>query len=121
MASKLSPIPADIIERYKQLVATTPGIELKGATMPYTSINGNMFSFISKAGRLNLRLSSTDLVSFLEKNKAQQSVQHGVVMKEYAEVPDIMFKNPGAITTYFHQSCSYAKTLKPKATTRQRK
>ena len=121
MASKPSPIPAGILERYKQLVATEPGIELKGATMPYTSINGNMFSFISKEGRLNLRLAKADLTAFLEKHKAPQSVQHGVVMKEYAEVPDTLFKDIAAITPYFHQSCSYARALKAKPTTKPKK
>lgn len=38
--------PAEKIALYEKLLATIPGIERKGATMPYTSLNGNMFSFI---------------------------------------------------------------------------
>ena len=41
---------------YKQIVATQPGIERKGKANPYTSMNGNMFSFITKEGELKLNL-----------------------------------------------------------------
>lgn len=41
---------ADSLELYEKLVATNPGIERKGATVPYTSINGHMFSYLSKGG-----------------------------------------------------------------------
>jgi len=45
---------------YDKLVATNPDVERKGATVPYTSINGHMFSYLSNEGKLALRL-STDL------------------------------------------------------------
>jgi hypothetical protein len=35
---------------YEKLVATNPGVERKGATMPYTSVNGHMFSLLTKEG-----------------------------------------------------------------------
>lgn len=38
------------VRQYAQLVATNPAVTLKGATMPYTSLNGNMFSVLSKKG-----------------------------------------------------------------------
>src|SRR6185295_10243122 len=41
---------------YEKLVATNKKIERKGATMPYTSFNGHMFSFLSKEGTVALRL-----------------------------------------------------------------
>ncbi len=40
---------------YEKLVATNPLVECKGATMPYTSTNGQMFSYLSKEGKLELR------------------------------------------------------------------
>jgi hypothetical protein len=118
MPPKGTPIPPDILDLYKKLVATRPGVEVKGAAMPYTSINGNMFSFLSGEGQLNLRLSKSDLAAFLERYDARQSVQHGVVMKEYAAVPDHLLRNINKLTPYFQQSCAYAKSLKPKATKR---
>jgi hypothetical protein len=118
MPPKGTPIPPDILDLYQKLVATQPELEVKGATMPYTSINGNMFSFLSGEGQLNLRLSKSDLAAFLEKYGAKQSVQYGVVMKEYAAVPDHLLRNVDKLTPYFHQSYTYAKSLKPKATKR---
>jgi hypothetical protein len=37
-----STIPADRLARYDLLVATLPGVERKGVTVPYTSVNGNV-------------------------------------------------------------------------------
>jgi hypothetical protein len=88
MATKTTPIPTDILERYQQLVTTQRDVVLKRATMPYTPVNGNMFSFIYRDGKLNLRLAKADPKSFLEQYKTEQSIQHGVIMKEYAVVPD---------------------------------
>jgi hypothetical protein len=87
MAAKASTISAEVLERYRQLISSQPDIELKGAAMPYTSINGNMFSFLSPDGALNLRLSQTDLAAFLADHKTEQTIQHGVVLKDYAIVP----------------------------------
>lgn len=49
-------MPADKLELYEKLVATNPSVERKGASMPYTSTNGHMFSFLSKTGKLAIRL-----------------------------------------------------------------
>jgi hypothetical protein len=38
------PIPQDAIDLYDHLIATKPDLQPKGATMPYTSLNGHMFS-----------------------------------------------------------------------------
>ena len=39
------------LELYEKLVATNPRVELKGDTMPYTSLNGHMFSVLTKGGQ----------------------------------------------------------------------
>jgi hypothetical protein len=49
--------PADKVELYEKLVATNPKIERKGATHPYTSLNGHMFSYLHPSGSVALRLS----------------------------------------------------------------
>jgi len=41
---------------YEALIATHPKIERKGKSNPYTSVNGHMFSYLSKEGELGLRL-----------------------------------------------------------------
>jgi len=56
MAKRAAGMPADRLELYERLVATQPSVERKGATMPYTSLNGHMFSFLTETGKLALRL-----------------------------------------------------------------
>ena len=41
---------------YESLIATQSGLERKGATNPYTSVNGNMFTTLSPEGNLGIRL-----------------------------------------------------------------
>ena len=76
------------LDLYEKLVATNPSVDRKGATTPYTSLNGHMFSFLTEEGKLALRLPAEERESFLEKYATKLCEQHGTVMKEYVEVPD---------------------------------
>jgi hypothetical protein len=60
-------IPAATLAVYEQLVATVPGIERQGATVPYTSLNGRMCSYLDKAGALLLRLPPEAHAAFVAK------------------------------------------------------
>ncbi len=51
-------------------MATNPKVERKGATVPYTSLNGHMFSYLSKEGKLAIRLPAQEREAFLKKYKA---------------------------------------------------
>ena len=55
------------IALYDKLISTAKDVERKGDTMPYTSHNGHMFSFLTKEGPLALRLSKTEIEPFLKK------------------------------------------------------
>ena len=77
-----SRIPSERLEHYDRLIATQPGVERKGATLPYTSVNGHMFSFLSDAGTLALRLPREDREAFLEQYGTTLHEAHGTVMKE---------------------------------------
>ncbi len=59
----------DKLEWYDALIKAIPGIERKGATVPYTSLNGNMFSFMDKSRSLGLRLPMASREEFLLKYK----------------------------------------------------
>ena len=52
---------------YERLVATHPDVVRKGATMPYMSVNGHMFSFLGKEGAVALRLPTEEREAFLKK------------------------------------------------------
>jgi len=111
-------IAADILEAYDKLVATIPNVERKGATMPYTSLNGHMFSFLSRTGTLALRLPVAERDGFLKKYGARICEQHGSVLAEYVEVPAPLLKKTRELQRYFAQSIAYVSSLKPKATKR---
>jgi len=104
---------------YEKLVATNPKVERKGATMPYTSLNGHMFSLLTREGWLALRLPSEAREAFLKKYQTKLSVQYGTVMKEYVQVPDALLKKTQELRKYFDQSYVYVGSLKPKPTTRK--
>ena len=103
---------------YEKLVAANPSIERKGDTMPYTSLNGNMFSLLAKDGSLGFRLSKEDREELINKYKSGLMVQYGTVMKEYAVIPDQLLNSPRELKKYFDLSYAYAKTLKPKPTSK---
>jgi len=103
---------------YEKVVAADPSIERKGDTMPYTSLNGNMFSLLGKDGSLGFRLSKKDREEFLDKFKSGLMEQYGAVMKEYVLIPDKLLNSPKELKKYFELSYAYAKTLKPKPTSK---
>jgi hypothetical protein len=112
---------ADKLALYEKLVATNPRVERKGATVPYTSVNGHMFSYLSKDGKLALRLPEGEREAFLKKHKTSLCEAYGIVQKEYVEVPDVLLAATQELKKYFDASYEYVKSLKPKPTTRKKK
>ncbi len=121
MGKETTTVPADVLASYEKLVATHPSVERKGATMPYTSLNGHMFSFLTKEGTLALRLPANEREAFLKKYKTVLCEQHGRVLEEYALVPPSLLKNTRALEKYFDLSCTYVASLKPKPTKKKPK
>src|SRR5437763_454650 len=108
-------IPSDKIDSYNRLVATNPKIERKGATVPYTSHNGHMFSYLEKDGSLGLRLPEDSRAKFLKKYNSTLFVSYGIIKKEYVLVPDKLLENTKELKPYFDMSFEYVKSLKPKS------
>ena len=82
------------------------------------SLNGNMFSLLAKDGVLGFRLSKEDRERFINKYKSGPMIQYGVVLKEYVVVPDQLLNSIKELQKYFELSFAYAKTLKPKPTSK---
>ncbi|HWH52187.1 MAG TPA: hypothetical protein VN651_11650 [Gemmatimonadaceae bacterium] len=114
----VSPSYRDGLALYERLVATIPEVERKGATMPYTSVNGNMFSLFTKEGTVALRLPDDERAAFLAKYRTRLTEQYGAVMKEYVDVPNALLSNTRALARYFAISYEYTKALRPKPTRR---
>ena len=109
-------VPADKLALYEKLVAANPGIERKGATHPYTSINGHMFSCLHPSGSLALRLPEEERQKFLKKYKTTLFQSYGVVQREYVTVPDSLLGKTEELQKYFALGYEYARSLRPKAT-----
>ena len=120
MANGAAAVPADKLELYEKLVSTNPNVERKGAAVPYTSLNGHMFSFLTKDGTLALRLPPEERNAFLVKYKSSLCEQYGTVMKEYVEVPEALLRNTRELKKFFDLSYAYVGSLKPKAATKSR-
>lgn len=118
MPKATSPAPVEKVRLYEKLVATNSSVERKGASVPYTSAGGHMFSYLSKEGRLALRLPEAERKAFLVKYKANLCRAYGVVQAEYVEVPDALLAKTAELKKYFDISFAYASSLKPKASSK---
>jgi len=109
------------IKLYNNLVAAHPEAECKGATIPYTSLNGHMYSYFTKYNFVALRLPVDERAIFIDKYKTKLVEQYGIVQKEYVAVPDSPLAKTAELLPYFDISYKYVSTLKPKPTAKGRK
>ena len=121
MAKAKKSVPGDRLALYETLVATNPSVKRKGATTPYTSLNGHMFSFMTETGMLALRLPAEERDVFQARYRTAPVERYGSVMKEYVEVPEALLENTQELKPYFDLSVSYVASLKPKPTKRKNK
>ncbi len=91
--SELSISTEERIALYDRLVESHSSAQRKGDTVPYTSLNGNMYSYLSKDGFLALRLGKDDREAFLEKYNTTLVYAYGIIQKEYVTVPDSLLQN----------------------------
>lgn len=105
-------------KHYEKLLALFPTVKRKGKTMPYTSLNGHMFSFLNKEAELGLRLPEEERNKFIKNHDSKLMEQHGKVMKEYVVIPQELLESPEKLSEYFKLSYDYVEQLKPKSTKR---
>jgi len=106
---------------YEKVVDAMPDVERKGDTMPYTSLNGHMFSVLHKDGSVALRLPPADRDAFVKKYKTTLASQYGIVQPEYVILPDALLAKTNDLLRFFQISFAYVGSLKPKPTTKKRK
>lgn len=104
-------IPAAKLARYEELIATDPSIERKGVTIPYTSVNGKMFTYLSPNGDLRLRLPDDERAAFMKKYRTKRAVSNGVVMKDFVAVPPGLLARTAELKPYLRVSRAYAEQL----------
>ncbi len=108
--------PGDYPKLYDNLIRSTLNIETKGKTLPYTSLNGNMFSFLTADGSMGLRLSKADRDEFIREFDSKLIERFGKPMKEYVEVPAKLLAEAEKLKRYILLSYRYVATLPSKPT-----
>jgi TfoX/Sxy family transcriptional regulator of competence genes len=108
-----------VLAAFDTMIEGVKGAERKGATMPYCSINGNMYAMINKANVIGLRLDDNDLQAFLLSGAKPFEGIPGFVNKGYAAIPQAMLADKKALQTWFRLSHNYASKLKPKPTVKR--
>jgi len=100
--------------RYKKLAGLHRDSELKGDTIPYTALNGHMYSYFNKEGFVALRLPETLKAAFINKYNTTLVTAYGIVQKEYVVVPDSLLANTEELLPYLQAGHDYVSSLKPK-------
>ena len=118
-AKKTSTIPTAKLALYEKLIATDPSIERKGVTIPYTSANGKMFTYLSPSGELRLRLPEDERNAFMKTYRTRLALSNGVVMKEFVAVPPGLFARTPELKPYLRISRDYAERLGTKKGTKR--
>lgn len=104
----------ETLKVYEKLISSNPNFERKGKTVPYTSANGYMFSFINKAGELGMRLPKETQKEFTEKYNSGPFHSHGSVMKDYVIIPKKLYKKTKLLSSTIQLSFEFVMSLKPK-------
>jgi len=117
MAKKTYEGPAEALEDYESALGAA-GIDRKGATRPYTSVNGNMYSFIDPDGLVAVRMSDEDREAFLAEHGTDPVIQYGATMRGYVEVPADKRGDTAFRSQLLSKSLDWASSLPPKPTKR---
>jgi len=115
MAKAKPDAPESSVIAYDALLSAF-AIPRKGAKNAYTSLNGNMFSYLEKEGALALRMGKEARNAFIERYNSRLAEAHNTVMKEYVVVPVEMLLNLETVSPHFAESLRYAESLKAKPT-----
>lgn len=105
----------ELLSNYQRLLDAV-GAQRKGDTVPYTSINGHMTSYLSKDGFLALRLPQPEREEFLAKYQTTLVAAYGIIQKEYVTVTENLLQNTNELKPYFEKSLAYVTAMKPKPT-----
>jgi hypothetical protein len=122
MATKSQPknkVAPENLALYDKLIETIPGLQRKGATVPNTTVNGNMFSYLHATEGMAIRLPADQLEKFLAQYKTKLFAAYGVVQREYAAVPEDLLRKTKELQPFFEVSYQYAKSLKVKPSKRK--
>lgn len=96
---------------YDELVAKCSRFERKGKTVPYTSANGHMFSFLNKAGEIGIRFSKDVQEKYIEDFNSTIFKSYNAIMRGYVLIPDNMLEDLDNVARYLDESFDYVMSL----------
>ncbi|HWW21470.1 MAG TPA: hypothetical protein VNZ06_11735 [Steroidobacteraceae bacterium] len=114
VANTITPEYLRKLRLYELAIAMVPGLVRKGASVPYTAVNGNMSSYLHPRGEVALRLAEQQRKEFLKQYKARLFEAYGIVQKEYVTVPEALLADTMALGAHFRASLDYVGGLKAK-------
>ena len=120
-AAKKTSVPEDRLRLYQRLLEAVPGVaEKANFGSPYTAVNGNMYSMISKHGVVGIRLPNSEREAFLERYRTElfRGDPSWPPAKEFVAVPADLLERTDELVPYLERSLAYTLTMKPKATRR---
>ena len=102
------------VNLYDEIVAKSTRFKRKGKTVPYTSANGHMFSFINKDGEFGIRFSKEIQDEYMTTFDTTLFKSHGATMKGYFLITEKMLKDLNLISRLLEESYDFVMSLKPK-------
>lgn len=103
-------------EDYAALTQAHWNLPIKGKANPYTFMNGNMFSFLSKEGEICLRLSKDNQSAYWQAHGGEPVMQYGSVMQGYVALSDDVLAKADICAHWSALCKSDAEALPAKAT-----
>lgn len=104
---------------YEELIENQPEIKRKGKRLPYTSMNGNMFSVISKEGKIGLRLSQERVEECIDLYGFTKYIKNDKVLEDFVQISEEFLDNE-LLVELFNECCEHAKSLQAKPKTKKR-
>lgn len=111
--------PARAFAQYLAVVRMVPDARLRGATIPYTTCNGHMYSFLDQRGLMGLRLPASLRDEFVVTFQTDLATQCGAFLREYVEVPATLLPDTEELYDWFLESHRWVGTLEPRLPLRQ--
>lgn len=102
------------VKIYDAIIEAHPESTRKGKNNPYTSMNGHMYSMVTKEGQVAIRMSKDVRAKYMEEVNPKEVVTYNTMMKEYIEISEELLQDQQAVLSLLDQSIEFIKTLKPK-------
>lgn len=101
------------LKLYDFLVGKCPRLERLGKTMPYTAVNGYMFSLLNKAGEIGIRFSKEKQQHYMASYDTTNYKSYGAIMNGYILITEKMLEDANLITQLLNESYDYFNSIAP--------